>query len=82
MPNIISPLELHIEVLQGLQKVDGFQQDMFLPEELDLQLNKQQGRFIEKLTNKEFQDRQIFLDYVKNIIVKNYPLMWNNTATF
>lgn len=74
MPNIISPLELHIEVLQGLQKVDGFNQDMFLQEEIDLQLNKQQGRFIEKLTNKEFQDRQVFLDYVKNIIVKNHSL--------
>tara|TARA_R100001086_G_scaffold240206_3_gene166112 strand:- start:1008 stop:2141 length:1134 start_codon:yes stop_codon:yes gene_type:complete len=74
MPNVISPLELHIEVLQGLQKVDGFQQDMFLPEEIDLQLNKQQGRIVEKLTNKEFQRTQIFLDYIKNIIVKNWDM--------
>ena len=74
MPNILTALDLHIEVLQGLQKVDSFQQDMFLPEEIDLQLNKQQDRFIEQLTNQKFQDRQVRLDYIKNLVVKNKKL--------
>ena len=38
-----SALELHKEVIQGLQTVDAFSQDMFLPEEFDLHLNKQQN---------------------------------------
>lgn len=71
MPNLNTALDMHIEVLQGLQKIDSFQQDMFEPEEVDLQLNKQQDRFIEQLVNEEFQDKQIRLDYIKNIVVKN-----------
>ena len=74
MPSIVTALDMHIEVLQGLQKVDSFQQDMFQPEEIDFQLNKQQDRFIEQLTNQKFQDRQVRLDYIKNLIVKNKTL--------
>ena len=74
MPSIVTALDMHIEVLQGLQKVDSFQQDMFQPEEIDFQLNKQQDRFVEQLTNQKFQDRQVRLDYIKNLIVKNKTL--------
>ena len=74
MANILTALDLHIEVLQGLQKVDSFQQDMFLPEEIDLHLNKQQDRFIESMFNRGFEDQQVRLDYIKNLIVKNLSL--------
>lgn len=72
---ILTALDLHIEVLQGLQKVDSFQQDMFLPEEIDFHLNKQQDRFVESMVNKSFEDQQLRLDYIKNLIVKNRSLI-------
>lgn len=74
MARLNTTLELHIEVLQGLQKVDAFRQDMFEPPEVDLHLNKQQDRFIDDLFGKEFEDRQIRLDYVRALIVKNHKL--------
>lgn len=67
-------MEMHIEVLQGLQKVDSYQQDMFEAPEVDLQLNKHQERFIDELFGKEFEDKQIRLDYVRSLIVKNHSL--------
>jgi hypothetical protein len=75
MANILTALDMHIEVLQGLQKVDSFQQDMFQPEEVDLQLNKQQDRFIEQMVNKSFEGQQVRLDYIKNLVVRNHKLL-------
>jgi len=69
-----SALELHKEIFQGLQTVDAFTQDMFLPEELDFHLNKQQDNFINELLDEGFADRQIRLDYIQNLIVKNKSL--------
>ncbi len=69
-----SALELHKEVLQGLQTVDAFSQDMFLPEEIDLHLNKQQDSFLNELLDAGFADRQLRLDYVQDVIVKNKVL--------
>lgn len=67
-------LELHKDIFQGLQTVDAFSQDMFLPEELDLHLNRMQDSFINELLDKGFADRQLRLDYVQDLIVKNKPL--------
>lgn len=67
-------LELHKEVLQGLQTVDAFSQDMFLPEEIDFHLNKQQDIFVNELLDEGFADRQLRLDYIQDLIVKNKPL--------
>lgn len=64
-------LELHKEVLQGLQTVDAFAQDMFLPEEIDLHLNKQLDSFVSELLDEGFADRQLRLDYTQGLIVKN-----------
>jgi len=69
-----SALELHKDILQGLQTIDSFSQDMFLPEELDLHLNRIQDSFINELLDKGFADRQLRLDYIEKIIVKNKPL--------
>ena len=67
-------LELHKDILQGLQTVDAFSQDMFLPEELDLHLNRMQDSFVNELLDKGFADRQLRLDYIQDLIVKNKPL--------
>jgi hypothetical protein len=69
-----SVLEAHIEVLQGLQKVSAYTEDMFGPEEIDLQLSRQQERLVEEIVNKEFQDQQVGLDYIRPLIVKNEKL--------
>lgn len=67
-------LELHKEILQGLQTVDAFSQDMFLPEEIDFHINKQQDSFINELLDEGFADRQLRLDYIQDLIVKNKAL--------
>ena len=75
MARLNTVLEQHIEVLQGLQKVDAYKQDMFQAPEIDLQLNKQQDRFIDDLFGKDFQDRQMRLDFIRPLIVKNHKLI-------
>lgn len=74
MPRLNTALEMHIEVQQGLQKVDSYQQDMFKSEEIDLHLNKQQERVVNELVGKEFQDVQLRLDYISSLIVKNHTI--------
>lgn len=74
MPGLNTAFEMHLEVLQGLQKVDGFQQDIFLPQEIDLHLNREQDRLIAVIFNKEFEDKQLRLDYIRNVVVKNRTL--------
>ena len=77
-------LESHKEVLQGLQTVDAFTQDMFLPEEIDFHLNKQQDNFITEMLDEGFADRQLRLDYVQDIIVQNktLPVYISSTAPY
>ena len=77
-------LESHKEVLQGLQNVDAFTQDMFLPEEIDFHLNKQQDSFISEMLDEGFADRQLRLDYVQDIIVQNktLPVYISSTAPY
>jgi len=67
-------LELHKEVIQGLQTIDAFSQDLFLPEEIDFHLNKQQDSVVSELLDSGFSDRQLRLDYVQDLIVKNKEL--------
>lgn len=69
-----SVLEAHIEVLQGLQKVSAYTEDMFFPEEIDLHLNRQQNRLLEQIVNKKFEDTQAGLDYIRPLVVKNKSL--------
>ena len=44
--------EMHIAINQGLQKIGSFHADNFLPEEIDLELNKNIQRFVEQRYNK------------------------------
>lgn len=67
-------LEMHIEVLQGLQKVAAYTDDMFSPEEIDLHLTKQQNRLVTEIVNKKFEDVQLGLDYIRPLITKNTAL--------
>lgn len=69
-----SVLEAHIEVLQGLQKVSAYTDEQFYPEEIDLQLNRQQQRLIEQIITKKFEDTQTGLDYIRPLMVKNKTL--------
>lgn len=69
-----SALELHKEVFQGLQTVDAFTQDMFLPEEVDFHLNKQMDSLVAELLDEGFADRQLRLDYIQDLVVKNRKL--------
>ena len=38
--------EMHIAVQQGVDKINSLQADMLLPQEIDIELNKSQTRFI------------------------------------
>ena len=38
--------EMHIAIQQGVYKINSLQADMLLPEEIDIELNKSQLRFI------------------------------------
>lgn len=69
-----SALEYHIAVLQGLQKVAGYTNDMFSPDEIDFHLNRQQSRLLEGMVNKKFMEAEVMVDWIRPIITKNYPL--------
>jgi len=69
-----SVLEAHIEVLQGLQKVAAYSEDMFNADEIDLHLTRQQDRLLEEIVNKRFEDLQVGLDYIRPLLVKNNKL--------
>lgn len=69
-----SVLEAHIEVLQGLQKVSAYTEDMFNADEIDLHLTRQQERLLEEIVNKRFEDKQSGLDFIRPLIVKNKAL--------
>jgi hypothetical protein len=70
----MTALEAHIQVLQGVQKIAGFSQDMFHPEEIDLQLSRHQSRIVDEIVNKVFQDVQVAADYIRPLVVKDYQL--------
>jgi hypothetical protein len=69
-----SVLQAHIDVHQALQKVSAYTEDMFSPDEIDLQLTRQQERLVEEIITKRFQDLQTGLDYIRPLIIKNHKL--------
>lgn len=74
MNQLITTLDYHIAVRQGLQYLDSYQEDEVQPEEIDFNLNLQQERFLDFIMTENFQDDQNKLSYVKNVIVKNHNL--------
>src|SRR6478735_10815379 len=69
-----SVLQAHIEVLQGLQKVSAYTEDMFNADEISLHLSRMQERVIEEIVNKRFEDMQIGLDFIRPLVEKNIKL--------
>lgn len=69
--------EMHIAINQGLQKINSFQVDIFLPQELDLEINKNIQRFVEqrysKLSNLKkqgFEESQKRIDDLRTLVVE------------
>ena len=69
--------EMHIAINQGLQKIDSRQVDIFLPQELDLEINKNIHRFIEQRYNKQsnvkqqgFEESQKRIDDLRTLVVE------------
>jgi hypothetical protein len=75
----MTPKEMHIAVEQGLQRVASYVFDDFLPEEIDLVLNKMQLRFIDDKFRKDRQSegyeiQQGDLDDIQRLIEKDVEL--------
>lgn len=70
----MTALEAHIGVLQGVQKVNGYQENMFSPEEVDFQLSRHLSRFVEEVVAETFEDYQVARDYLLPLHVKNHKL--------
>lgn len=81
----MTPLQMHIEVRQGLQQVAANKTLKYLPQELDLILNKMMSRFIQmQLTPKKdprgmptggFEVSQIGADIVRPLVVPFYDMV-------
>ena len=71
--------EMHLAVQQGVDKINSFQADTLLPEEIDLELNKAIGKFVNlkygknNIYNKGFEESQKRIDDLR-ILVKDVSL--------
>lgn len=70
----MTALEAHIQVLQGVQKVAGYQENMFKKEEIDLHLSRNQRRLLTEILDKKFDDVQSARDMIRPLYIKNYKL--------
>jgi len=59
--------EMHIAVQQGVDKINSLQADLLLPQEIDIELNKSQQRFINTKYNGNNPSRQGFEQSQKRI---------------
>ena len=69
--------QMHTAIDQGLQKIHSFQVDNFLPQEIDLEINKNIQRFVEqrysKLSNLKkqgFEESQKRIDDLRSLVVE------------
>ena len=66
--------EMHIAIQQGVDKINSFQADMLLPEEIDLELNQAQGKFINtkygkgNKFQKGFEQSQKRIDDIRTLV--------------
>jgi hypothetical protein len=63
--------EMHLELNQRLQEVASYKRDKFLPQELDMALNKAMFRLLQLGVDSKFEDDQINLSHVSALIKKN-----------
>ena len=77
---------MHLAVQQGVDKINSFQADTLLPEEIDLELNKAIGRFVNlkygknNIYNKGFEESQKRIDDLR-VLVKDASLKFNYLET-
>lgn len=62
---------MHIQFNQRFQEVASYKRDKFMPEEIDLALNKAMFRLLEEGVDHKFQSDQINLSHVTALISKN-----------
>ena len=70
----MTALEAHIKVLQGVQNVAGYRENMFRKEEIDMHLSHNQRRLVHEIVDKKFDDTQTARDIIRPLYVKNYKL--------
>ena len=69
--------EMHLAVQQGVDKINSFQADTLLSEEIDLELNKAIDKFINlkygknNIYNKGFEESQKRIDDLKELVVNS-----------
>ena len=69
-------LEMHIAIQQGVDKINSLQADMLLPEEIDLELNKAQMKFIStkygrnNMLSKGFEENQKRIDDLRTLLTE------------
>ena len=79
--------EMHIAVSQGVDKIHSFQADVLLPEEIDLELNKNIHRFISQRFNTKgnkygtgFEQSQKRIDDIyaaPRLLQRPHETLWN-----
>ena len=75
--------QMHIAVQQGVDKINSQHSDLLLPEEIDLELNKNIQRFINQRFNSKsnryqvgFEESQKRIDDIRTLIVEEC-CRWN-----
>ena len=74
---------MHLAIQQGVDKINSLQADMLLPEEIDIELNKTQDRFINTkygINNKYgkgFEESQKRIDDLRTLVVE-----YSNTVSY
>ena len=69
-------LEMHIAIQQGVDKINSLQADMLLPEEIDLELNKAQMKFIStkygrnNILSRGFEENQKRIDDLRTLLTE------------
>jgi hypothetical protein len=69
---LLTVLEQHIAVRDGLQKGSSSEVENFYPEEIDHHLNKAQDIFMDSLTSESFSNPIIRNEYFQTLIVRNH----------
>jgi len=76
--------EMHISVQQGIQKISSHQVDIFLPQEMDLAINKNIEKFVSQRYGKQsnskqkgFEESQKRIDDLRTLVVE-----YSNTTSF
>tara|TARA_R110000765_G_scaffold422681_1_gene530638 strand:+ start:383 stop:1546 length:1164 start_codon:yes stop_codon:yes gene_type:complete len=82
--------QMHIAIRQGVDKINSLQADMLLPQEIDIELNKSQSRFINtkyghnNIYQKGFEESQKRIDDLRSLVKEytaptTYKEQYNNS---